>query len=215
MEPARCATGKRAGHRRRLSTAGGLGPAGQDPEARDRALRSTASPGPSTVNGKTYNSVMPPMSQLNDDEIANILTYVTHSWGNKGAGAFTAAEVRAVRARHAAAARRCELRACERYRSSCFAPWWRCSRRRAARGRPGRVRLGAANGHRPLPCTWNASSWTATRSPTPSTSRSLSHHPQWRRGSVATLFADGDYLSHWPSVDSLGDPRGLNSRLRA
>jgi len=40
--------------------------------------------GPVTVNGKVYNSVMPPMSQLNDDELANILTYVTHAWGNKG-----------------------------------------------------------------------------------------------------------------------------------
>jgi len=40
--------------------------------------------GPVTVNGKAYNSVMPPMSQLNDDELANILTYVTHSWGNSG-----------------------------------------------------------------------------------------------------------------------------------
>lgn len=34
------------------------------------------------VNGKEYNSVMPPMSQLNDDEIANILTFVFNSWGN-------------------------------------------------------------------------------------------------------------------------------------
>jgi nitrite reductase (NO-forming) len=51
-----------------------------------------------TVNGKVYNSVMPPMSQLNDDEIANILTFVTHSWGNKGSEAFTANEVQAVRA---------------------------------------------------------------------------------------------------------------------
>jgi nitrite reductase (NO-forming) len=50
-----------------------------------------------TVNGKPYNSVMPPMSQLNDDEIANILTYVTHSWGNKGSEPFTAAEVHDVR----------------------------------------------------------------------------------------------------------------------
>jgi nitrite reductase (NO-forming) len=40
--------------------------------------------GPVTVNGTTYNSVMPPMSQLNDDEIANILTYVLNSFGNKG-----------------------------------------------------------------------------------------------------------------------------------
>ena len=40
--------------------------------------------GPVTVNGNAYNSVMPPMSQLNDDEVANILTYVLNSWGNKG-----------------------------------------------------------------------------------------------------------------------------------
>lgn len=50
-----------------------------------------------TVNGKTYNSVMPPMSQLNDDEIANILAYVTHAWGNKSTTAFSAAEVHEVR----------------------------------------------------------------------------------------------------------------------
>ena len=36
------------------------------------------------MNGQPYNSVMPPMSQLRDDEIANILTYVRNSWGNKG-----------------------------------------------------------------------------------------------------------------------------------
>ncbi|MBD3649063.1 MAG: hypothetical protein HUJ31_16795 [Pseudomonadales bacterium] len=27
---------------------------------------------------------MPPMSQLNDDEVANIMTYVMNSWGNSG-----------------------------------------------------------------------------------------------------------------------------------
>ncbi|MBS0456199.1 MAG: nitrite reductase, copper-containing [Proteobacteria bacterium] len=37
-----------------------------------------------TVNGKEYDSVMPPMSQMTDDEIANILTYVLNSWGNPG-----------------------------------------------------------------------------------------------------------------------------------
>jgi len=37
-----------------------------------------------TVNGQTYHSVMPPMSQLNDDEVANILTFVMNSWGNQG-----------------------------------------------------------------------------------------------------------------------------------
>ncbi len=52
--------------------------------------------GPVTVNGTEYNSVMPPMSQLNDDEIANILTYVQNSWGNDGP-AVTAYEVAKVR----------------------------------------------------------------------------------------------------------------------
>ncbi len=40
--------------------------------------------GPVTVNGSAFNSVMPPMSQLNDDEIANILTFTLNSWGNEG-----------------------------------------------------------------------------------------------------------------------------------
>ena len=50
-----------------------------------------------TVNGKEFNSTMPPMSQLNDDEIANILTYVFHSWGNSGQ-VVTKDEVVAIRA---------------------------------------------------------------------------------------------------------------------
>ncbi len=37
-----------------------------------------------TVNGSEYDSVMPAMSQLNDDAIANILTFVLNSWGNAG-----------------------------------------------------------------------------------------------------------------------------------
>ncbi|HVY79822.1 MAG TPA: copper-containing nitrite reductase [Steroidobacteraceae bacterium] len=52
--------------------------------------------GPVTVKGQQFNSVMPPMSQLNDDEIANILTYVLNSWGNSG-GRVSASEVAAVR----------------------------------------------------------------------------------------------------------------------
>jgi nitrite reductase (NO-forming) len=52
--------------------------------------------GPITVNGKEFNSVMPPMSQLNPDEIANILTYVLNTWGNAG-GHVSAADVTAVR----------------------------------------------------------------------------------------------------------------------
>ncbi len=59
--------------------------------------------GPVTVNGQSFNSVMPPMTQLNDDEVANILTYVLNSWGNKG-GAVSAAEVERVRAKGASAA---------------------------------------------------------------------------------------------------------------
>jgi nitrite reductase (NO-forming) len=49
------------------------------------------------VNSNTYNSVMPPMSQLNEDEVANILTYVMNSWGNQG-GAVNREDVSKVRA---------------------------------------------------------------------------------------------------------------------
>lgn len=49
------------------------------------------------VNGKDYDSVMPPMNQLNDDEVANILTYVLNSWGNPG-GSISADEVKKRRA---------------------------------------------------------------------------------------------------------------------
>lgn len=51
--------------------------------------------GPMTVNGEEYNSAMPPQA-LNDQEIADVLTYVYSSWENTG-DAFTAEEVKAVR----------------------------------------------------------------------------------------------------------------------
>jgi len=52
--------------------------------------------GPVNVNGKDYNSVMPPMTQLTDDEVANIATYVLNSWGNPG-GKVTNAEAAQIR----------------------------------------------------------------------------------------------------------------------
>ncbi|MBX7147660.1 nitrite reductase, copper-containing [bacterium] len=65
-------------------------------KARTMGIVINGKSGPVTVNGKDFNSVMPPMSQLNDDEIANILTYVYNSWGNSG-GQITPADVKAVR----------------------------------------------------------------------------------------------------------------------
>jgi len=56
-----------------------------------------------TVNGSEFNSVMPPMNQLNDDEVANILTYVLNSWGNPG-GRISAEDVTKARAAPAAGA---------------------------------------------------------------------------------------------------------------
>ncbi|MFC5437076.1 copper-containing nitrite reductase [Rhodanobacter umsongensis] len=50
-----------------------------------------------TVNGHEYDSVMPPMSQLTDDEVSNILTYVLNSWGNPG-GQFSKDDVAKARA---------------------------------------------------------------------------------------------------------------------
>ncbi len=36
------------------------------------------------VNGAEYNNVMPPLSQLSDEDVAKVLTYVRTSFGNKG-----------------------------------------------------------------------------------------------------------------------------------
>lgn len=49
------------------------------------------------VNGQDYDSVMPPMSQLTDDDVANILTYVKNTWDN-GGGQIEKADVAKVRA---------------------------------------------------------------------------------------------------------------------
>lgn len=53
--------------------------------------------GPVKVNGEDYNSVMPPMSQLTDDEVANILTYVLQDM-NGNASVVSTDEVAKVRA---------------------------------------------------------------------------------------------------------------------
>ncbi|MCL4215272.1 MAG: nitrite reductase, copper-containing [Gemmatimonadales bacterium] len=52
--------------------------------------------GPITVNGTTYNSVMPGLA-LSDDDVANVLTYVYSQWGNNRT-VVSPAQVRAVRA---------------------------------------------------------------------------------------------------------------------
>jgi nitrite reductase (NO-forming) len=40
--------------------------------------------GPIMVNGTKYDSVMPPVVQLTDEQVAHVLTYVRNSWGNTG-----------------------------------------------------------------------------------------------------------------------------------
>jgi mono/diheme cytochrome c family protein len=56
--------------------------------------------GPITINGKPFTSpapLMPPQgAALSDDQIANVLTYVRNSFGNK-ASAVTPSEVKAIR----------------------------------------------------------------------------------------------------------------------
>jgi nitrite reductase (NO-forming) len=49
----------------------------------DRAISSVLHgiTGEITVNGKTYNSIMPAQN-LSDEQVANVLTYVYNSWGN-------------------------------------------------------------------------------------------------------------------------------------
>ena len=48
------------------------------------------------VDGETYHNVMPPISYLSDQEIADVLTYVRNSFGNK-ASAIKEADVKALR----------------------------------------------------------------------------------------------------------------------
>ena len=45
-----------------------------------------------TVNGKTYNNAMAPLG-LYDEEIADVMNYITNSWGNKNDKIFTVEEV--------------------------------------------------------------------------------------------------------------------------
>ncbi len=53
--------------------------------------------GPIAVNGQPFNSVMPPLANLTDHEIADVLTYVRNSFGNTG-DAVTDADVAKERA---------------------------------------------------------------------------------------------------------------------
>jgi mono/diheme cytochrome c family protein len=53
--------------------------------------------GPVQVKGNAYNNAMPPWSQLKDDQIAAILTYIRSEWGN-AAAPITADYVKTVRA---------------------------------------------------------------------------------------------------------------------
>lgn len=66
---------------------------------RDRAVRIVLKgmTGPVTVNGQTYNSAMPPQeAALNDQQVADVLTYVFNAWGNQGE-AFRPDDVKAIR----------------------------------------------------------------------------------------------------------------------
>ena len=49
-----------------------------------------------TVNGKKYNTDMPAQAYLTDDQIADVLTFVRNSWGNKYT-AITPVQVKAQR----------------------------------------------------------------------------------------------------------------------
>jgi mono/diheme cytochrome c family protein len=57
--------------------------------------------GPITVDGVTFNSMMPPVAGVTDQDIADVLTYVRQSFGNKS-NPVTADQVKAVRAANAA-----------------------------------------------------------------------------------------------------------------
>jgi nitrite reductase (NO-forming) len=51
----------------------------------DRAIKGilVGNAGEMTVNGQVYNQVMPPQN-LNDEDTANVMTFILNSWGNEG-----------------------------------------------------------------------------------------------------------------------------------
>ena len=53
---------------------------------------------PIEIEDEEYHNPMPPHTELNDQQIADVLTYVRNSFGNK-ASAVNASEVKAVRAK--------------------------------------------------------------------------------------------------------------------
>ena len=56
--------------------------------------------GPITVKGMNYNSMMPPVAGLSDKDIADVVNYVNHSWGNTGP-TVTEDEVKAIKKKYA------------------------------------------------------------------------------------------------------------------
>lgn len=50
------------------------------------------------INGKVYTNTMAPLDYLTDQQIADVLTYIRNSFGNKASGV-SPAEVKAVRAK--------------------------------------------------------------------------------------------------------------------
>lgn len=65
---------------------------------KDRAIRVVLKgmTGPVTVNAETYNSAMPAQSQLNDEQVADVVTYILNEWGNDG-GSVSTDDVRRVK----------------------------------------------------------------------------------------------------------------------
>lgn len=50
------------------------------------------------IDGETFNNAMPPQTHLTDAQIADVLTYIRNSFGNKGS-AVNALEVKSVRSK--------------------------------------------------------------------------------------------------------------------
>jgi nitrite reductase (NO-forming) len=56
--------------------------------------------GPITVKGVPYNSMMPAVTTLSEKEIADVVTFVSNSWGNTGP-TVTEDEVKAIKKKYA------------------------------------------------------------------------------------------------------------------
>ena len=189
----------------------------KDPSA-DRDVVLHGLTGTVTVNGQEYNSVMPPMSQLTDDEVANIATYVLNSWGNPG-GRVTKEQVAQAPQGSGAGRGRAALRAAMRAGAGlpacCPLVAWAADGGGYVRIPGGEFATGAEVRGRARAVADRAIRDHARPVTNAEFLAFVNAHPQWRRDRVARCSPAPTISRHWQAPTRLAPGEQARSRSRA